>query len=68
MDVALESKLQGFSLIAQEKLEAIICSIPGRKDLIIESSLIKPLDYICAASWLKLVYYILIYIIYLLYM
>ncbi|XP_065362392.1 vacuolar protein sorting-associated protein 33B [Calliphora vicina] len=50
----LDKKLQGFQLIAQEKLQAILCSIPGKKDLIIEPAIIKPLEYICAASWLKL--------------
>uniref|UniRef100_A0A1I8NSV3 Vacuolar protein sorting-associated protein 33B n=2 Tax=Stomoxys calcitrans TaxID=35570 RepID=A0A1I8NSV3_STOCA len=50
----LDKKLQGFQLIAQEKLQAILCSIPGKKDLIIEPNLIKPLEHICAASWLKL--------------
>ncbi|XP_011196960.1 vacuolar protein sorting-associated protein 33B [Zeugodacus cucurbitae] len=54
MENALEKKLQGFQLIAQEKLQAIICSIPGKKDLIIEPGLIKPLEHVCAASWLKL--------------
>ncbi|XP_023307054.2 vacuolar protein sorting-associated protein 33B [Lucilia cuprina] len=51
---SLDKKLQGFQLIAQEKLQTILCSIPGKKDLIIESALIKPLEHICAASWLKL--------------
>ncbi|XP_061389576.1 vacuolar protein sorting-associated protein 33B [Musca vetustissima] len=51
---SLDKKLQGFQLIAQEKLQAILCSIPGKKDLIIEPNLIKPLEHICAASWLKL--------------
>lgn len=54
MEYGLDKKLQGFQLIAQEKLQAIICSIPGKKDLIIEPGLIKPLEHICAASWLKL--------------
>ncbi|XP_004537356.1 vacuolar protein sorting-associated protein 33B [Ceratitis capitata] len=54
MDLTLDKKLQGFQLIAQEKLQAIICSIPGKKDLIIENALIKPLEHVCAASWLKL--------------
>lgn len=54
MEFGLDKKLQGFQLIAQEKLQAIICSIPGKKDLIIEPALIKPLEHVCAASWLKL--------------
>ncbi|XP_067624903.1 vacuolar protein sorting-associated protein 33B [Eurosta solidaginis] len=54
MELTLDKKLQSFQLIAQEKLQAIICSIPGKKDLIIEQTLIKPLEHVCAASWLKL--------------
>ncbi|XP_014091079.2 vacuolar protein sorting-associated protein 33B [Bactrocera oleae] len=54
MEFGLDKKLQGFQLIAQEKLQAIICSIPGKKDLIIEPALIKPLEHVCDASWLKL--------------
>lgn len=49
----LDKKLQGFQLIAQEKLQAILCSIPGKKDFIIDPLIIKPLEHICAASWLK---------------
>ncbi|EDV93535.1 GH19374 [Drosophila grimshawi] len=52
MDVTLEKKLQGFQLVAQEK--AILCSIPGKKELILEPELIKPLEHVCTASWLKL--------------
>ncbi|XP_075164681.1 vacuolar protein sorting 33B [Haematobia irritans] len=51
---SLDKKLQGFQLVAQEKLQTILCSIPGKKDLIIEANLIKPLEHICSASWLKL--------------
>ncbi|KAL7728363.1 hypothetical protein ACLKA6_007455 [Drosophila palustris] len=54
MDVTLDKKLQGFQLVAQEKLQAIICSIPGKKELILEPELIKPLEHVCTASWLKL--------------
>lgn len=54
MDQTLNKKLQGFQLIAQEKLQSILCSIPNKKDLILDASLIKPLEHICAASWLKL--------------
>ncbi|XP_002070329.3 vacuolar protein sorting-associated protein 33B [Drosophila willistoni] len=50
----LDKKLQGFQLVAQEKLQAILCSIPGRKDLILEPPLIKSLEHVCSASWLKL--------------
>ncbi|KAH8284034.1 hypothetical protein KR054_007934 [Drosophila jambulina] len=54
MDVTLDKKLQGFQLVAQEKLQAILCSIPGKKELILEPALIKPLEHVCTASWLKL--------------
>ncbi|KAH8284369.1 hypothetical protein KR018_010605 [Drosophila ironensis] len=75
MDLTLEKRLQGFSLVAQEKasgggarktrrislisraplqLQAILCSIPGKKELILEPGLIKPLEHVCTASWLKL--------------
>ena len=49
----MHRKLQGFQLIAQEKLQAILCSIPGKKDLILQQLLIKQLEHICSASWLK---------------
>ncbi|XP_037952367.1 vacuolar protein sorting-associated protein 33B [Teleopsis dalmanni] len=51
---SFDKKLQGFQLIAQEKLQAILCSIPGKKDLIISPTVIKPLEHVCNASWLKL--------------
>ncbi|KAH8232642.1 hypothetical protein KR032_010977 [Drosophila birchii] len=54
MDLTLDKKLQGFQLVAQEKLQAILCSIPGKKELILEPALIKPLEHVCTASWLKL--------------
>ncbi|KAH8310931.1 hypothetical protein KR044_003491 [Drosophila immigrans] len=54
MDLTLDKKLQGFQLVAQEKLQAILCSIPGKKELILEPELIKPLEHVCTASWLKL--------------
>ncbi|KAH8308069.1 hypothetical protein KR059_005894 [Drosophila kikkawai] len=54
MDVTLDKRLQGFQLVAQEKLQAILCSIPGKKELILEPALIKPLEHVCTASWLKL--------------
>ncbi|XP_030375915.1 vacuolar protein sorting-associated protein 33B [Scaptodrosophila lebanonensis] len=54
LTLTLDKKLQGFQLIAQEKLQAILCSIPGKKELILEPALIKPLEHVCTASWLKL--------------
>lgn len=54
METPLDKKLQGFRQIAQEKLQCILCSIPdNRKDLVIEPCLIKPLEHVCGASWLK---------------
>ncbi|XP_016997316.2 vacuolar protein sorting-associated protein 33B [Drosophila takahashii] len=54
MDLTLDKKLQGFQLVAQEKLCSILCSIPGKKELILEPDLIKPLEHVVTASWLKL--------------
>nr|XP_036674404.1 vacuolar protein sorting-associated protein 33B [Drosophila suzukii] len=54
MDLTLDKKLQGFQLVAQEKLCSILCSIPGKKELILEPELIKPLEHVVTASWLKL--------------
>lgn len=59
MDFTLDKKLLGFRQIAQEKLQSILCSIPdSQKDLVIETCLIKPLEHICGASWLRFVLYI----------
>lgn len=57
MDFTLDKKLDGFRQIAQEKLQSILCSIPdSQKDLVIETCLIKPLEHICGASWLRFVF------------
>lgn len=57
MDFTLDKKLQGFRQIAQEKLQSILCSIPdSQKDIVIETCLIKPLEHICGASWLRFVF------------
>lgn len=53
MDSSLDKKLQGFNKIAQEKFQNIFCAIPGKKDLVIDPLLIKPLEHICGASWLR---------------
>ncbi|XP_062561810.1 vacuolar protein sorting-associated protein 33B [Armigeres subalbatus] len=53
MDTTLDKKLLGFRQIAQEKLQNILCSIPLDKDLIIEQALIKPLENVVGASWLR---------------
>lgn len=54
MEYTLQQKLEGLRQIAQEKLQAILCSIPdNKKELFIEPDLIKPLEHVCGASWLK---------------
>uniref|UniRef100_A0A182PH21 Vacuolar protein sorting-associated protein 33B n=1 Tax=Anopheles epiroticus TaxID=199890 RepID=A0A182PH21_9DIPT len=53
MDSASSRKLLGFRQIAQEKLQHVFYSIPSEKDLIIEPALIKPLEHVCGASWLR---------------
>lgn len=50
----LDKKLQGFRQIAQEKLQNILCAIPdNEKFLIIDPELIKPMEHVCGASWLR---------------
>lgn len=52
--MSLEKKLTGIRQVSQEKLQNILCSIPSsQKDLVIEPSLIKPLEHVCGASWLR---------------
>ena len=54
MDASLEKKLCGYKKIAQEKFNEIFIAIGGReKDIVIESNLIKPLEHICGATWLR---------------
>ncbi|XP_055614309.1 vacuolar protein sorting-associated protein 33B [Uranotaenia lowii] len=53
MDAILDKKLLGFRQIAQEKLQHILYSIPLDKDLIIEPTLIKPLEHVVGATWLR---------------
>lgn len=55
MELTVDRKLQGFRRVAQEKLQNILYSIPGQhKDLVIEPYLIKSLEHVCGASWLRL--------------
>lgn len=52
--MSIDKKLAGIRQISQEKLQNILCSIPSsQKDLVIEPSLIKPLEHVCGASWLR---------------
>ncbi|GAB0088763.1 vacuolar protein sorting 33B [Sergentomyia squamirostris] len=54
MNASMDKKMLGFRQIAIEKLQHILCQIPGnRKDLVIEASLIKPLEHVCGVSWLR---------------
>lgn len=54
MEYSLQKKLEGTRQIAQEKLQSILCSIPdNKKDLVIDVDLIKSLEHVCGASWLK---------------
>ncbi|XP_053669982.1 vacuolar protein sorting-associated protein 33B [Anopheles nili] len=53
MDSPCSGKLLGFRRIAQEKLQHVFYSIPSEKDLIIEPALIKPLEHVCGATWLR---------------
>ncbi|KAG6452078.1 hypothetical protein O3G_MSEX007462 [Manduca sexta] len=49
----LPLKLSSLSLISQCKLESILSQCGDKKDLIIDPSLIKPLERICGVSWLR---------------
>lgn len=54
MEYTLAQKLQALRQIAQEKLQSILCAIPdSKKELIIEPDLIKPLELVCGATWLR---------------
>ncbi|KAF6212914.1 hypothetical protein GE061_010624 [Apolygus lucorum] len=53
MQVSLDEKLGALSQISQRKLLDILTKISGRKDLIIDSSLIKPLERIVGVSKLR---------------
>ncbi|KAG5667506.1 hypothetical protein PVAND_015485 [Polypedilum vanderplanki] len=53
MDVALDKKLCGYKQIALEKLENILLTIFGRKDLVVEPDMIRILDSFANMTWLK---------------
>ncbi|CAG9812164.1 unnamed protein product [Chironomus riparius] len=53
MDVVIEKKLSGYKQIALEKLDNILLTIFGRKDLIIEPEIIRILDSFANMAWLK---------------
>ncbi|CAH0399606.1 unnamed protein product [Chilo suppressalis] len=53
MDHPLLMKLASLSVISQCKLQSILALCGDKKDLIIDTSLIKPLERICGVSWLR---------------
>lgn len=53
MEATLNHKLSSLSLISQSKLENILGQCGDKKDLIIDPSLIKPLERVCGVSWLR---------------
>jgi vacuolar protein sorting-associated protein 33B len=53
MEQPLSLKLASLSLISQCKLKNILALCGDKKDLIIDPSLIKPLERICGVSWLR---------------
>ncbi|CAD0202045.1 unnamed protein product [Chrysodeixis includens] len=53
MDQPLSSKLSSLGLISQCKLKDILSSCGDKKDLIIDPTLIKPLERICGVNWLR---------------
>jgi hypothetical protein len=53
MEDSLESRLDALHQISQRKLKDILSKIPGRKDLIIDPVLMKPLDCIIGVSFLR---------------
>ncbi|XP_063829861.1 vacuolar protein sorting-associated protein 33B [Ostrinia nubilalis] len=53
MDQPLSLKLASLSLISQCKLQRILAQCGDKKDLIIDPSLIKPLERICGVTWLR---------------
>ncbi|KAF7987794.1 hypothetical protein HCN44_003657 [Aphidius gifuensis] len=53
MDITFEDRLSALQQISQRKLVDILDSIRGKKDLIIEQKLMKPLDSFIGASILK---------------
>ncbi|CAH2049624.1 unnamed protein product, partial [Iphiclides podalirius] len=53
MEQSLEAKLASICLISQYKLEKILTACGEKTDLIIDASLIKPLERICGVTWLR---------------
>ncbi|CAH2258731.1 jg5409 [Pararge aegeria aegeria] len=53
MDQPLSLKLASLCLISQHKLQNILSQCGDKVDLIIDPSLIKPLERICGVAWLR---------------
>lgn len=53
MQNTVESSLDAFHQISQRKLGDILTKIPGRKDLIIDPVLMKPMDCITGVQFLR---------------
>lgn len=53
MEVNIDAKLNTISELTRLKLANLLQEISGRKDLIIESGIIRTLDKICGAKWLR---------------
>jgi len=53
MQSSIESGLDALHQISQRKLEDILSKIPGKKDLIIDPLLFKPLECITGISFLR---------------
>lgn len=53
MDSPVSHKLASLCLISQSKLQNILNQISDKKDLIIDPSLIKPLERVCGVTWLR---------------
>lgn len=55
MEVALQSKLNTLRELSRLKLAAILTGISGFKDLVIEQNVLRSMEKICGAKWLKYV-------------
>ncbi|XP_068622613.1 vacuolar protein sorting-associated protein 33B [Battus philenor] len=53
MEQPLQAKFSSLCLISQHKLKQILSLCGDKTDLIIDPSLIKPLERICGVSWLR---------------
>lgn len=53
MDITFDDRLSALQQISQRKFVEVLNSISGKKDLIIEQKLMKPLDSFIGATVLK---------------